>query len=166
MIVKMITYDSEYGDAAMFDGFAMSATSYPELLEQILIRFKNLLKSRTLVIDRESGYPNLVETRSGKTAESYLVAYKSTEHAETETSGLLLADGIFYDPDNDEISCGSDAYTAWERLCDEPDEVLASWRLTPIIANQPWQLNGSKGLSGLPLAEFLFGLFISHANSS
>lgn len=82
MFLQMITYDSEYGDAMLFDDYKFTAESYEDLLASVLARFDLLLKERTLIIDRESGFTNVVETLSGKTAESYVVAYTSEQNLE------------------------------------------------------------------------------------
>ncbi len=64
----MITYDSEYGDAIVFDNYKFTAESYEDMLACMLARFDLLLKERTLIIDCEGGFTNIVETQSGKTA--------------------------------------------------------------------------------------------------
>jgi hypothetical protein len=81
-------------------------------------------------------------------------------------NGLLLADSIFYDPDSKEISCGLDAFTFWDRLCDQDDDVIEAWGLSDIIENQPPQLGGTHlgpggGLQGWELTKFLFNLYKS-----
>lgn len=166
MFVKMVTYDSEYGDASKFDEFALSVATYDELLTTIKSRFQELIRNRVLIIDRESGFANVVETLSGKTAESYLLAYPSKADLENDLNGITLANAIFYDPDSQELSFGFEAFSFWERFCDEDEDTLAVWGLTGILENQPKELDGTKfgpgcGLEGLELAKFLFELYES-----
>lgn len=167
MFVKMITYDSEYGDAIVFDEYSFSAQTHEGLMTNVLDRFEALIKNRTLTIDRESGFTNVVETQSGKTAESYVVAYPSEQNLEKGLNGLTVADCVFYNVDKKEISCGFEAYSFWDRFSDEDEDVINAWGLADILENQPPQLDGAKssqggGLQGLKLTEYLFNLYRSH----
>lgn len=166
MFMKMTTYDSEYGDAIVFDEYVFSAQSYEEFIGSVLARFDELIKGRTLLIDRESGFTNVVETRSGSTAESYIVTYPSEQDLMDEFNGISLANSIFYDPDAKTISCGLDAYSYWDRLCDEDDEVIEAWGLTEILNNRTPQLDSNNlglhgGLEGWDLVRLLFDLYSS-----
>jgi hypothetical protein len=166
MFLKMITYDSEYGDAIVFDDYQFSATTYEEFLVSVLSHFDLLLKNQTLIIDRESGLVNVVATQSGKTAESFVLAYRSKKDLAEGINGLTVADCIFYDPDKKEVSCGFDAYSFWDRFSDEDDDVVNAWGLADVLENQPPQLDGTQfdqagGFQGLELAKFLFELYQS-----
>jgi hypothetical protein len=137
------------------------------LLTNVLDRFEALIKNRTLIIDCESGFKNVVETKSGKTAESYVIAYPSARNLEKGLNGLAVADSIFYDPDKKEISCGFEVYSFWDRFSDEEEDVINAWGLADVLENQPPQLDGAKssqkgGLQGLKLTEYLFNLYRSH----
>ena len=166
MFLKMITYDSEYVDAIVFDDHQFSAKTYEEFLVSVLSHFDLLLNNRTLIIDRESGFVNVVATRSGATAESYVLAYPSEKDLAEGINGLTVADCIIYDPDKKEISCGFDAYSFWERFCDVDEDVINTWGLADVLENQPAQLDGTNfdhgaGLQSLELAKFLFELYQS-----
>jgi hypothetical protein len=167
MFLKMITYDSEYGDAIVFDDYQFSAKTYEEFLVSVLSHFDLLLNNRTLIIDRESSFVNVVATQSGATAESYVLAYPSENDLAEGINGLTVADCIFYDPDKREISCGFDAYSFWERFCDVDEDAINTWGLADVLENQPPQLDGTNfdrggGLQGLELAKFLFALYQSN----
>ena len=118
MFVKMITYDSEYGDATQFDEFMLSVDTYDKLNTSVLDRYAELIRNRTLLIDSFDGSAHVVDTRSGNAAETYLLAYPSARDLEIDMNGLLLADGIFYDPDTQGISCGMEACSFWEQFCE------------------------------------------------
>jgi hypothetical protein len=169
MFVKMITYDSEYGDANQFDNYAFSAESPDELIRAIVNRFKFLLESRTLLIDRENGFVDIVEMNSGKSAESYLIAYPSKQASDDDVNTLLLADGMFYDPDSESVGIGTDATVIWERLSDEDEEVIEAWGLSGTIDNQPTELGGAgynHTLRGVNLTRYLFNLYQNHLSNS
>jgi len=162
MFVKMITYDSEYGDANEFDDYGFSAQSPDELITAVTDRFRTLLEKRVLLIDRERGSVDVVEKNSGKSAESYLIAYPSKQAFDEDTSSLLLADGVFYDPDSDSVSIGTHGTTIWERLSDENEEVIEEWGLIEVIEDQPPELGGanySDTLDGIELMRYLFNLY-------
>lgn len=170
MFAQMITYDSSYGDARVFDDYTFATETYDEFISSVRSRFDWLLKNRTLIIDRESGFVGLVEPRSGESAESYIIAYRSEQDAADRTNGLELANSIFYDPDKKEMSCGIEVYSFRELLWDAGDGVLEAWGLEDILENPPPQLDvnsagpGSRP-SGWDLTKFLFALYQSRLAS-
>lgn len=169
MFIKMITYDSEYGDANLFDDYGFQTDSPDDLISAIKGRFKKLLEQKTLLIDREKGFVDVVEKNSRKSAESYLIAYPSKQASDDSTNSLLLADGIFYDPDSDLASISTDATVIWERLSEEDEEVIEAWGLSKVIENQPVELGGANyndALRGIELTRYLFNLYQNHLQKS
>lgn len=166
MIIQMTTYDSIDGDGLVFDLYVFSASTFDGLVESVVTRFEELLGNETLVLRQEKDFVNVVDARTGKTAETYLTAYLKEDDAHANNDGMLLANAVFYNPNTRELSCDFDAFFCWDLICDTPDDLLVEWGLSGILQNQPCQLDGnsrepSGGLCGLELVRFLFDLYNS-----
>jgi hypothetical protein len=166
MHVKMVTYDSEYGDAIQFDHYKISADSFGELSAMIQARFRDLIGQGALRLDEDGDFTNVVDARSGKTVETYLIAYRSEQDLEGERFGLELASGIFYTPQPEGLSWGEDAGASWDYLNDLDQDVVDYWNLQSVIDAQPPELDGTRFLSGGEdaepvLASYLFRLYQS-----
>lgn len=171
MFVRMITYDSEYGDANIFDDYHCVTETYDDLLSRVLGRFDWLIKNRTLIVDRETEFATLVEPRSGKQAETYLIAYQSEHDSAKGINGLELSNSIFYDPDTKEMSCGIEAYSFMDCLPDTIDDgALEVWGLGDLLQNPPPELGvrsvgPERPPNGWELTNFLFDLYQSRIAS-
>ncbi|MCD8517631.1 MAG: hypothetical protein LRY53_08095 [Burkholderiaceae bacterium] len=170
MFVRMITYDSSHGDAYVFDDYIFSAETYDEFILSVRSRFESLIENRALIIDRESGFLDLVEPHSGDSAESYIIAYRSEQDVVDRNNGLELANSIFYDPDKKEMSCRIEVYSFRELLWDAGDGVLEAWGLEGILENPPPQLDVNSAVpgprpSGWDLTKFFFELYQSRLAS-
>jgi hypothetical protein len=134
------------------------------LIAGILARFDELIRARTLIIDRESGFTEVVETTSGNTVETLLLAYPTMADIESNTNGIFLGDSIFYQPDKKELVSGFDCGFFWGTFCDLDDSVVRAWTLSEVKEHQPPQLNETEvgpdaALEGLSLIKFLFELY-------
>lgn len=170
MFVQMITYDSGYGDASIFDDYTFAAETYDDFISSVLDRFDWLIKNRALIVDREAEFATLVEPRSGRQAETYLIAYKSEHDVAKGINGLELSNSIFYGPDTKEMSCGIEAYSFMDCLPDIDDGALEVWGLDDTLQNPPPELDVSSGgpgclLNGWDLTKFLFELYQSRLAS-
>jgi hypothetical protein len=160
MILKMITYDSEYGDAVTFDEHLLFKDSYEQLRAGVSDRFVELIRNRILLVE-QSG--DVVGARSGRTAETYLLAFPSINDAEAGVNGVELSSGIFFDVEGNEVSCGLDGYVFWDHLCDAEDGLIDTWELHDVLSDQPPELGGQQNktssvLQGWELTKFLFDL--------
>jgi len=166
MHVKMVTYDSEHGDAIRFDEYKVSTESLGELIGKIQQRFRDLISQGSLRLDADADFTNVVDARSGKTVETYLIAYRSEQDLEDERFGLELASALFYTPQPEGLSWGEDAGAFWDYLNDLDQEVIDYWNLQPVIDAQPPELDGTRFFDGSDdggpvLAGYLFGLYAS-----
>lgn len=164
MFVRMITYDSEYGDAITFDDFTFSVLSFDQFTAGLLGRFDELIKTRALIIEMENGVAVVVDPRSGKSAESYVLAYPCEQDAKNDVYGITLAGSLFYDPETREVSCGFDGYSFWDQFSELNADVIDAWGLRDVLENQPPELDATRPggpLSEWKLTEFLFDLYQS-----
>jgi hypothetical protein len=164
MFVRMITYDSDYGDAITFDEHAFAVSTCDDFKADLLERLDELIECGTLSIDKESGFGNLVDPHTGKAAETYVVAYPSEQDTKNYVNGIAFAFGLFYYPETGEISNVYDESSFWNHLIELDDHVIKAWGLCDILENQPLELDGNSPegpLAEWDLTEFLFELLQS-----
>lgn len=169
MYVRMVTYDSDYGDEITFDEYIFSVLTFDEFKQVLLTRFDELIRTKTLIINRESGFANLVGPCSGKTAETYVIAYPCEQDAINCVNGIELALGLFYYPDTREISNVFDGWCFWSRFSEIDDHVTQAWGLGDVLENQPSELDTDcpdGPIGEWELTEFLFELYQSRLDAN